>query len=258
MEPIFVTGEPALLIKDSKHSEKVLVVADLHIGIEYDYFLRGIRIPSQTKKLTDRLDRLIDKTGADRLVILGDVKHKVPGISMQELREIPKFFNHFISKVRVDVFPGNHDSGLKDYLPKEVKLHKSSGSRISEFFLAHGHAWPDKDFLKTSFVVIAHNHPQIEFISKLGYRWSEPIWLKAELRPEPIAKKYGLLGSSKLPEVIVVPCFNEFAGGMALNRKVDYDNESRSFLGPLVKNINKPGARVYMLDGVFLGELGKL
>jgi metallophosphoesterase superfamily enzyme len=182
---------------------------------------------------------------------------------MQELREIPKFFSHFISRVRVDVVPGNHDGGLKGYLPKGVKLHKSSGVRIGKFFLTHGHAWPGKDFLKTNFVITAHNHPQIEFRSKLGYRWSEPVWLRADLRPEPIAKKYGLDdGSAKsLPEVIVVPCFNEFAGGVALNRKVEnrkYGNESKSFLGPIVKSINEQGARVYMLDSVFLGELGKL
>ena len=54
-----------------------------------------------------------------------------------------------------------------------------------------------------------------------------------------------------------MPCFNYFAGGMALNRK-EKPSEREQLLGPLMKNIRARSARVYMLDGVFLGELGKL
>ena len=254
MEPVFVTDEPALLLES--RGERILVVADLHIGIEYDYHIRGIRIPSQTKKIVKRIDDLIDKTKASRLVILGDVKHKVPGISRQELREIPEFFRHFASRVRVDVLPVNHDGGLKAYLPKSVKFHKSSGFRLGDLFFTHGHAWPSEDFLKASFVVTAHNHPQIEFRDSLGYRWSEPVWIRAELRKSAITKKYKK--ATHLPELVVIPCFNEFAGGVALNRKNENPEQRKPFLGPLIKNIRESNARVYMLDGVFLGELGKL
>ena len=90
MEPEFVTREPALLI--NSNGNRALIVSDLHIGIEYEYYLRGMRIPSQTKSMVNRLDTLIESTKADRLVIIGDIKHRVPGISKQELREIPEFF----------------------------------------------------------------------------------------------------------------------------------------------------------------------
>jgi len=253
MEPGFVSGEPALLI--GCRNEKILVVADLHIGIEYDYYIRGIRIPSQSGNLVKRLDRLIEKTGADRLVFLGDVKHKVPGISRQELREIPDFFNHFTGRLKVDVVPGNHDGGIKACLPKKVRLHKSSGFRLGDFFLSHGHCWPAEGFSKARYLVSGHNHPHIEFRSKLGYRWSEPVWVRAKLDAQNIKKRYGAI--SPMPELIIMPCFNVFAGGVALNRE-NVNEERKPFLGPLINNINTRYARIYMLDGVYLGELSKL
>jgi len=253
MEPEFVTGEPALLI--NSNGNRALIVSDLHIGIEYEYYLRGMRIPSQTKSMVNRLDTLIESTKADRLVIIGDIKHRVPGISKQELREIPEFFRHFVQKVKVDFVPGNHDGGLKDYIPKAVKIHKSSGFKIGDIFLLHGHSWPAESFAKAMFVVTGHNHPQIEFRNKLGYRWSEPVWLRAKLNKK-VRDRYK---KDQLPELINMPCFNKFAGGMALNKKGSVNGgERRGFLGPLIKNIKRNKARIYMVDGVFLGELGKL
>jgi len=69
---------------------KTLVVSDLHIGIEHSFRKSGIKIPSGTENMKKSILEMIDETGAEKLVILGDLKHKVPGITMQELREVPK------------------------------------------------------------------------------------------------------------------------------------------------------------------------
>ncbi|MHC4479340.1 MAG: hypothetical protein ACYTEL_27285 [Planctomycetota bacterium] len=91
----FVTGKPALLVGKS------LVVADLHLGIEREFYQSGIKFPSQTEKIKDMVEGLVKITKAERLILLGDVKHKVPGISLQELREIPQFLEHFSGKLEV-------------------------------------------------------------------------------------------------------------------------------------------------------------
>ncbi len=252
MEPVFVTNEPALVFEN--RGERILIVSDLHIGIENEYYQRSMRIPSQTRGMVKRLERLVQETRADRLVILGDIKHKVPGISRQELRELPEFFGRFNGRVKVDVVPGNHDSGIRDWLPEGVRLHKSSGFRIGDLFLVHGHGWPPESFTKAKFVVTGHSHPQIEFRDKLGYRWSEPVWLRAKLKTELMKKRYKQ--ATGFPEIIVMPCFNNLSGGMAVNRKPDPGQ--KQFLGPLLRRIHNKTAKVYMLDGVFLGELGKL
>ena len=86
MEMKFLT-EPALLLKND-----ILVIVDLHIGIEYEIYRSGITVPSQIEKLQKRVDKIIKENKVKHLVIIGDVKHMVPDTSRQEYQEIPKFF----------------------------------------------------------------------------------------------------------------------------------------------------------------------
>ncbi len=244
----FVTGEAALTIG------KALVVTDLHIGIEYRYRKSGIALPSQLKNMSSRLDTLLDRTGAERLVILGDVKHKVPGTSFQEEREIPAFFRGLVEKVRVELAPGNHDGGIEALLPEEVAVYPRSGFRLGDVWLCHGHAWPEQEFLKSKAVVIGHNHSGFEFRDGLGYRWTEQVWVRAGLEKEGLSGRYKDLGES-LPELVLMPSFNRFTGLIPLNREGVGSREGPS---PLFRVAKRAEARIFMLDGTFLGELGEL
>jgi len=251
----FVTGQPAALVNDT------LVIADLHIGVEYGYYKSGIRIPSNTMSMLKAVDELLSLTGAKKLVMLGDVKHKVPGSTRQELREIPEFLAELGRKAAIDITPGNHDSDLKNFLPESVRLHPSSGFAKDGFFFLHGHAWPDEKFLKADYVLVGHEHPQIEFRDKLGHRFYEQVWIRAELDREKLADKYGRI-PAKLPELIMVPKFNRLSGGISMNYPVpeierEHKNE-QSGIGALVRSSRLRTAKVYMLDGTFLGELKDL
>lgn len=239
----FITNEPTLLI------EKNLIIADLHLGIEYEFYKSGVKIPSQTEKIKNRIEKILVQSKAKKLIILGDVKHKVPGISKQELREIPAILEYFKDKIAVEIIPGNHDGGLKNLI--NLKIWPAKGLKLDDYFLTHGHCWPSKDFLTTKYVIIGHQHPQIEFKDSLGYKFTEPVWLKAELIKNKIIKKYGKVKRS--PKLIVMPVFNEFAGGISLNKI-----SKKELLGPIIKCANLPKAKIYLLDGTFLGELGKL
>ncbi len=234
----------ALFIKNS------LVIADLHIGIEYEMFKNGIVIPSQVERLEKRIDSMIKKTKAKKLIILGDIKHKVPGITWQEYKEIPSFFKHF-SKLKVICVKGNHDSFLERLAPKHVEIYSSKGFSFSEFAFLHGHAWPSKKLLKCKYLIIAHVHPAIEFWSG-RFRSVEPCWLRCEIDKEKLEKKYGV--ESNLKHGIIMPAFNHLIGGMAFN------SENFEPLGPLLKNkiLKWENAEVYLLDGTYLGSLDKL
>jgi putative SbcD/Mre11-related phosphoesterase len=262
----FVTGERALKIG------RTLAVADLHIGIEYKYRKEGIAMPSQSERLIQRLEGLVRKTRARRLVILGDVKDKVPGTSFQEEREIPAFFRKLMELADVEVTPGNHDAGIESMLPKGVTLHPSSGFMLGGSWLCHGHAWPDRAFLDAEHVVIGHQHKGIEFRDKLGYRWGEPVWIRAELDRKRLSERYRELPGSPsvasrtepgreggLPELVMMPAFNEMLVSIGANRPVDYiEGYSREGPSPLFRAARRGKARAFMLDGTFLGELGKL
>ena len=243
MQPRFLTGEAALQVG------KVLVVADLHVGIEYEFRQAGVQVPSQLESMVKRLDRLLKLTRAKRLIILGDLKHKVPGTSWQELKELPGLYRHL--KVRPELIPGNHDGGIGNVVP-EMEVHPSSGLLLGDVYLSHGHTWPGKEFLKAKWIVIAHSHPRVEFRDRLGYRWLEPAWLRGKLTKARVEKKYGRAGS--LPELIVMPAFNHFAGGVAVNRGL----KEKELLGPVIRCIDLKSARAYLLDGTLLGEIRKL
>jgi hypothetical protein len=232
--------EPALLIG------KTLVVADLHIGIEYEIFQSGITIPSQVEKLEKRIDNLLKQTKANHLVILGDVKHQVPNISWQEYKEIPKFLEHF-SKIKVSIVKGNHDGQIQRLAPKGVDIYEPSGFKINDVLLTHGHAWPNKDDLNAKYLVMGHVHPAAEFLTE-NFRSVEPCWLKCKVDN----KKFEI--KTKFKQGIIMPSFNHLIGGMAFNSK-DFEP-----LGPLLKNevLKWKEAEVYLLDGTFLGSLNKL
>ena len=141
--------EPALLL-----TNRVLVITDLHLGIEYDIYKSGITVPSQIEKLEERIDKLIKSTRAKHLVILGDVKHQVPTISWQEYREIPQFLDHF--KIKISVVKGNHDGNIERLAPADVDVYEPSGFKLGKFLLTHGHSWPDKNDLDAEYIVMGH------------------------------------------------------------------------------------------------------
>lgn len=249
----FLLNEPALMI------DKTLVIADLHIGIEYEYRQSGIHIPSQTPKLLERIMNIIEKHKIKRLILLGDIKHKVPGITFQEEREIPAFLKHLSEIVSVDIVPGNHDSGIKDYLPKTIHLYPSTGFGFKGYFFSHGHAWPGKKFLNNKYLLLGHIHPAIEFTDTLGYRWSELVWIQTKLKKKPIQEKYKI-PIKTLPEIIIFPPFNELAGKIVVNKSLR-EIESQYKSGPpspIFRVCDLVGAKIYLLDGTYLGELGKL
>lgn len=240
-----LTDYPAAFITD----KKILVISDTHIGIEYKLGQSGIRIHKQIEKFKDILDKLIVITKAETLIILGDVKYKVPGATIQELKDIPKFLEYLSTKVKVLICKGNHDDQLELLIPTEVKLHGSRGFKIGKYGFFHGHAWPGKKLMQCDYLFMGHIQPAIEFKDKLGYRSRQQVWLKGKLNKESIKKKYKIKSTSKL-NTLVVPAFNPLSGSLNIA-------ESEELSGPLITNnvLNLDEMKAYLLDGTYLGML---
>lgn len=245
----FIIDYPALFISE----EKVLVIGDLHIGLEHELYQSGIIIPPQAKKFSKIINKLIKATKTETLVILGDVKHEVPGISYREMREIPKFFSSLVDKIRVIVCLGNHDTYLKELALKEVKIYSSRGFKIGKYGFFHGHAWPSKKLMECDWLLMSHIHPAIEFVDKLGYRNIEQVWVRGKLNVKLVKKKYKIKKCGKM-QTIIFPTFNRLLGGLALNSTFN-----KEYLGPLLVNIiNVDKCKLYLLDGTFLGNVKHL
>ena len=129
---------PTLLIKSGP--ERVLVVADLHIGWESALIQRGIHVPSQTPKILEKIIQLIKSQKPSILIFLGDVKHTIAKAEVGERRDIPDFFEKIGELVKdIRVIPGNHDGNLEPLLPESVKIFPSNGIVLfRNFGLFHG------------------------------------------------------------------------------------------------------------------------
>ena len=242
MDAVPIPDRPALSIRDMG----ILVVGDLHIGIESHLSSKGFHIPSQTFRMEDELESIAD--GHDRLVIIGDVKHQVPGSTFQEHREVPRFFESLLDVFeRVDVVRGNHDSGLEPFLPSDVSLHPATGLRIGGVGLVHGHTWPSNEVMSSDLLVMAHSHPAVQFLDGVGKRTTEPCWLRGTFAS--MGRYLSVPGS-----VIVVPAMNRALGGSPVNL------EGRELLGPLFRQglLDRMSMDVYLLDGVRLGRVSEM
>jgi len=252
MELKFIQNQPALVFN------KNLVIADIHLGLEYELYKSGINVPSQTEKMKKKIDQLIKKTKPNRLIFLGDIKHQIPGVSWQELKEVPEFFEHFSKKIETHIVLGNHDSEIPA-LVDNVKIHNTDGFRLEDAYIMHGHAWPKKEFLKCKYLITSHTHPLIEIKDKIGHRFVERVWVKAGFDLKGLQGKYGKQ-IKKFPEIILMPAFNDLSGGAALNvetRRRQRKTEE-TFLGPITSLIDQKKTEIYLLNGTYLGRLESL
>jgi len=237
----FVENGPALLVE---HDRRVLVIADLHIGIESGLERHGVHITSRSTARTDRALACIEETEPDLLLLLGDVKHNVPVTSRQEYRELPGILEAFRDRVPLHVAPGNHDGGIGRFL-EPGELLPPGGALIDGVGYLHGHTHPDPR-LFGHLIILGHHHPVVSLIDSVG--------CAARARP---AYLYSGLAASCLPEetppesrsrLLFVPAFNEFAGGIDVGRLWG------SGLGPLSRCIDEKTAEVFLADGTYVGS----
>jgi hypothetical protein len=247
-----VVDAPLLLIEGKT---RTLVASDIHLGIEYDLWLGGASIPSQTDKLLLDLKSQVAEIQPDRLLLLGDVKHNVPRTSWQEKTEVPKFLKSLADLARVEIVMGNHDPGLANLAPEGTSIRPPTGFVLDGVGYFHGHRWPDRKLLSCELLVCGHLHPGMRLMDPLGHATSERAWARGFLSQDALEEQYfpGELPKA-FPEMVVVPAFNWLCGILPLNA---LDNEPKD-RGPLLRMIDFKRTRGYLLDGTDLGCLDKI
>ena len=253
---MFLTDQPAMYVDEPAKSSKSkarrdsdgarlhrergskpkrwLCVADLHIGTTKELFDAGIRMPSQVRGFVKKIHKLKKSSGAKGLILLGDVKHKVPGISYQEMREIPEFLEDLKFK-EIILIKGNHDAEIEKIIPAHLKgkVKVKISFKVGDFMFTHGHRHV-KTAAKT--IVIGHNQPAVMFRDQMKARYIEPCWVRGPMK-----------GKYEGKELIIVPAFNELRGHTIVNKD--------KMLGPIAKTIDPKEAHVFLLDGTDLGPM---
>lgn len=168
---------------------RTLLVADTHFGKGAAFRRAGIPIPSgTTQDDLRRLGRLVEATGAERVVVLGDFFHARP----DPAEPFPARLAEWLAGrpgLAMAAVPGNHDrhggagtlAGLVEWLPE--------GHREPPFVFRHE---PVAD--PAGYVLAGHLHPVVKLRGPAGDRLRLPVlWLSA---------RYGIL-----------PSFGTFTGG---------------------------------------------
>lgn len=245
MEPDLqpIIEEPALLIKE----KKLLVVADLHIGIESELRENGLHVPSQTKAMEQRLISILSTYQVNDIVLLGDIKHMIPSSTVQERNDVKAFLESIQTYATLHILPGNHDGNIDRLLTSSVHLYPSDGFVFEGIGFTHGHRWPSKEVAHCTAMVIGHSHPTVMLTDRLGYRTFEQCWLRCSPNLGRLNDRYP---GSSISQILLMPAFNPLCGGIAVNRD--------PLLGPFGSLIDVDEAEVYLLDGSSLGKVKDL
>lgn len=205
----------ALKIKDT------LIISDLQIGIEGGMQDQGILVPVyQFDDVFARLQKIVEKTKAKRIVINGDLKHEFGSITNQEWRYILRILDYLLDKMDVIIVKGNHDVVIKPIASKrDVKV--VDYYKIDDVLILHGHNVID-DVKKAKTIIIGHGHPAIRLKSKVRSE-KYKCFLKGSFLGQPFRKTL----AKKEQTLIVMPSFNMLSEGTDV-----LDGE---ILGPFLK-----------------------
>jgi uncharacterized protein len=241
----FIRDGPALVIEGE---QRLLVVADLHFGIEADLAAHGLHFRSRSAERLERLMRVIDNADPDALVLLGDIKHSIPSLTRQEYYEMPGILETLRSRIPLIVFPGNHDIGIERFV-RDSEIRPRDGAIIDGAGYLHGHMYP-APHLYGNLIVIGHHHPLLSLRDEVGCALQAPAYIRAGLD----TGARGMQDSPALASstrVLFVPAFNELAG-------YDIFQIVNNPFSPLSRCMKKEDAEIILADGTYIGPLSSL
>lgn len=241
----FISNGPALVIEEN---ERLLVVADLHFGIEADLAGRGLHFRSHSRERLERLLKTIDIADADMLILLGDIKHSIPTLTRQEYAELPSILEALREKIPLRVFPGNHDIGIERFLA-DGELQPREGAVIGGIGFLHGHMYPSPG-LAGHLIVAGHHHPVVSLNDEVGCALTAPAYLRCDL--DAVALGLPLPSPDSPPQrALLVPAFNEIAG-------YDLLHIVRDPFSPISRCMVQEHAEIILADGTYVGPLSSV
>jgi len=245
MKMKFFKDGPALLVEGEL---RLLVVADLHFGIEADLAAHGLHFKSRSNERLERLLKIIDLADPDMLVLLGDIKHSIPSLTRQEYFELPRILDTLRSRIPLKVFPGNHDIGIESYL-HDTELQPKEGTVLDGVGYLHGHMYPSPH-LAGHLMIIGHHHPLLLLNDEVGCSLQSPAYLRAGIDTVELRMNVSVENTTPT-RVLFMPAFNEIAG-------YDILEIVRNPFSPVSRFIKKEDAEIILADGTYIGSLSSL
>jgi len=231
---------PAVQIEEE---QRILFIADIHMGIEYELQKYGFHVRTRGQERTTRICDLVKEADPDILVILGDVKHRIPGTSFQEFYELNNLFSAIRKIVPFCVTPGNHDPGIEEFL-KPGEIRKKEGSVIDQAGILHGHTVPN-ECLQGHLIICGHHHPIISLKDQVGIALRSPCFVLGEVDTHIFPDETDKEETTRL---LMVPSCNELTG-------YGIEKTFRSPFSPLSRSLIIESAEILLPDGTYAGDL---
>jgi putative SbcD/Mre11-related phosphoesterase len=196
-----IDGLPVLYIKPLS----AIVCTDLHLGYEGVVADRGTFLPKvNLKNIKEILKKAVEKTGAEQIIVDGDIKNEFSKVHVEEFNEFREFVNYLRKELKIKkiiLIKGNHDNFIDQLKrPLDIVVYGQE-ALISDFLFFHGEELPKNK--EGSTLIMGHIHPAITLYNNLG--------IKEKLR----CFLYGKMKDKR--EIIVVPAMNYFAEGVGVN-----------------------------------------
>jgi DNA ligase-associated metallophosphoesterase len=153
-----------------------LVVADLHWGKAAAFRSAGIPIPGgATRRDLDRLDAAIGRTGARRLIVLGDLFHARAGrVATRTLADLRRWRSER-DALEIQLVRGNHDRHAGDP-PADLRVNSlDAPAFLPPFVLRHEPAVSE-----AGFTLAGHVHPGVVLEGRALFRERLPCFVVGE------------------------------------------------------------------------------
>lgn len=153
-----------------------LVVADLHWGKAAAFRSAGIPIPGgATRRDLDRLDAAVARTGARRLVVLGDLFHARAGRVASRTLAALRDWRAARESLEIQLVRGNHDRHAGDP-PADLRVNAlDAPAFLPPFVLRHEPAVSE-----AGYTLAGHVHPGIVLTGRALFRERLPCFVVGE------------------------------------------------------------------------------
>jgi len=153
-----VAGETLTLLPERGiywPARRSLILADLHLGKAAAMRAQGVAIPGGTTRTTlARLTRMLAQTGAESLIVLGDLLHARQGRARETLAQVTAWRERH-SRLAIRLIRGNHDRRASDPPPAWDIECLDPPAALHPFALAHDPA----DRVPGIYTLAGHLHP---------------------------------------------------------------------------------------------------
>jgi DNA ligase-associated metallophosphoesterase len=147
------------------HAQRMLLVADPHLGKEATFRASGLAVPSgSTEGTLAAIGRMIEQTDAMKLVILGDLFHARSSLA----RDVTKLFTLFLDRykhVAVSLVKGNHDVSTGPLASDWSLQVVDPPWDVDGVTLLHFPDWPTE---RASLSMAGHLHPATRISDGIG------------------------------------------------------------------------------------------